>query len=103
MNAYGRPEPTSMAHQGGERALRSDPDAGDAAGDRGVLPGSLHALGAGGDGAPLAGSEAARTRPTVSRDRGANGRVDHDGDAGRALASPRRGRLSGGAGPRGLL
>src|SRR5947208_871751 len=103
MSAYGRPEPTPVANQGDERALRGDPDAGDAAGDRGVLPGSLHALGARGDGAPLAGGPPARARPAVPRDRRANGSVDNNGDAGGALAATRRGRLPGGAGPRGLL
>src|SRR5690348_14700877 len=103
MSVYGRPEPTSVANQGDAGALWSDRDAADAAGAGGVLPGPVHDLRAGGDGAPLAGGTPAGTRPAVPRDRRANGRVDHDGDAGRALAPARRGRLQGSAQPRGLL
>ena len=67
---------------------------------RRALPaGSVHALGAGGDGAPLGRGAAAGRGPAVPRGRAADGRVDDDGDAGRALAAPRRGRLPLGAGP----
>src|SRR5579871_5858794 len=94
---------TSMADQGDARALRRDPAAGDAGGDGGVLPGSVHALGARGDGAPLAGGAPAGAGPAVRGDRGANGGVDDDGDARGALAAPRGGRLPDGARPNGQL
>jgi ATP phosphoribosyltransferase len=51
----------------------------------------------------VAGGSPVGARPPVPGDRGANGRVDHDGDARRPLASARGGRLQGGPGPRGLL
>src|SRR4029077_6562713 len=73
------------------------------AGDGGVLPGPLHALGAGGDGASLASGPPAGAGPAVSGDRREDGRVDDDGHAGGALAAPRRGRLSHSARPLGLL
>ncbi len=45
----------------------------------------------------------ARAGTAVPGDRGANGRVDDDGDPRGALAAPRRGRLPAGARPLGLL
>src|SRR5690349_11696162 len=61
------------------------------------------ARGAGGDGAPLAGRSIAREGIAVPGDRGANGRVDDDGDARGALAAAWRGRVPAGARPRGVL
>src|SRR3954451_7215750 len=90
-----------MADQGDARALRRDPVAGDAGGDGELLPRPVHDLGARGDGAPLGGGASRGAGAAVPRDRGANRSVDDDGDAGRALAAPRRGRLPGGARPRG--
>src|SRR5713101_6523358 len=88
---------TSMADPRDERALRRDAVAGDPGGDRMVPPGSVHAAGVGGDGAPLASGASRGKRDDVRGDRGAHGSLDDDGDAGGALASPRRGRLSRGA------
>src|SRR5579872_7117363 len=92
-----------MAHEGDARALRRDPVAGDARGDGGVLPGSVHPLRAGGDGPSLAGGPAPGAGAAVPGDRRAGRRVDDDGDARGALAAPRRGRLPDGARPRGVL
>jgi ATP phosphoribosyltransferase len=65
-----------------------------------LLPGSLHAPRARGDGAPLGGGEAAGSgQPPLSRDRTENGRLDGDGDASGSLASSRGGRLPTGARP----
>src|SRR5262245_29583600 len=85
--------------------------------DRGSLPGGvvpalgggggalpprpLHARRAGGDGASLAGRAAAGRGPAVRGGRGADGRVDDDGDARGAVAAPRGGRLPAGARPAG--
>ena len=66
----------------------------------GVVPaGSLHDVGAGGDGAPLAGGAAAREGTAVPGDRGADARLDDDRDARGALAEARRRRLQAGARP----
>src|SRR5437764_10860439 len=85
------------------RAVPDDRGAGDEGRGGAILPGSLHARGAGGDGASLAGSTPARAGSAVPGDRGANGSLDDDGDAGGALATARRGRLSASARPLGLL
>src|SRR5882757_555283 len=85
------------------RPLPDDRRAGDEGGGGAVLPGPLHALGAGGTGAPVAGRPPARAGAAVSGDRGANGSVDDDRDASGALVTARRGRLSAGARPLGLL
>src|SRR4051812_41236792 len=94
MKTYGGSEPTPVGDEGDAKALRGDPVAGIDGGRGTVLPGPLHALGAGGDGAPLGGREAAGAGIAVPRDRPANGRVDDDRDPGGALAEARRGRLS---------
>src|SRR3954452_11358265 len=90
-----------MADQGDARALRRDPVAGDAGGDGELLPRPVHDLGARGDGAPLGGGASRGAGSSVPGDRGANRSLDDDGDAGRALAAPRRGRLPGGTRPLG--
>src|SRR3954468_9299554 len=90
---------TYMADTGNDGALRGDREPGVAGGGGDLLPGSLHARGAGGDGAPLGGGAAPGAGAAVPGDLAADGRVDDDRDAGRALAAPRRGRLSPGARP----
>src|SRR5882724_7833680 len=64
-----------------------------------IPPRSLHALRARGDDAPLASGAAGRPRAAVPRGEQKDGRVDDDRDPGRALAAPRRGRLSTDARP----
>src|SRR5579862_2082897 len=94
-----RQEPTSMADQGDARSLR-DPALVRDAGGAGALPGgSLHAVGAGDAGAPVAGGEARRPGSAVRRGGAENGRIDGDGDARGALAASRRGRLQDRARP----
>src|SRR2546430_11814331 len=83
-----------MADARDDRALRGDSQPEIAGGAGGVLAGPLHAVGAGGDGAPLGGRTAGRPGAAVPRDRRADGGVDGDRDEGGALAAPRRGRLS---------
>src|SRR4051794_2459474 len=87
-----------MADERDATALRGDPLAGVAGGDGGVLPGPVHALGARGDGAPVAGGAPAGAGAALPGDRREDGRIDDDRDAGRPLAASRRGRLPGGAG-----
>src|SRR6478752_4933679 len=99
----GGTEPTPMGDQGDARTLQGDPGAREQGGRGTVLPGSVHAVGARGDGAPLGGGAPAGAGAALSGDRGANGRVDDDGDTRGALAAPRRRRLPAGARPNGLL
>src|SRR3954454_5715864 len=98
-----RQDTTPMAHQGDAGAVRDDRLAANEAGDGAVSPGSLPALGAGGDVTPLAGRPAARAGAAVPGDRRADGRLDDDRDARGALAAPRRGWVPAGARPSGLL
>src|SRR5262249_2227471 len=60
---------------------------------------SLHGVGARRDGAPLAGGAAAGRGAAVPRGGEARPRVDDDGDAGRPVAAPGRGRVRAGAPP----
>src|SRR5437016_2247440 len=83
-----------MADARDDRALRGDSQPEIAGGAGGVPAGPLHAVGAGGDGAPLGGRAAGRPGAAVPGDRRTNGGLDGDRDAGGALAAPRRGRLS---------
>src|SRR5439155_6118473 len=83
-----------MADARDDRALRGDSQREIAGGAGGVPAGPLHAVGAGGDGAPLGGRAAGRPGAAVPGDRRTNGGVDGDRDEGGALAPPRRGRLS---------
>ena len=79
-------EPRDRRSLRGDRSLRSREEA--------ALPTRpLHALGAGGDGAPLAGGAAARAGTAVRRDQPADARLDDDGDTRGALAALRRRRL----------
>src|SRR3990172_655852 len=55
-------------------------EAGESGRGGALLPGSLHAGGARGDGTPLAGGEAGRPGAAVSRGEPADGRLDDDGD-----------------------
>src|SRR5262245_32503315 len=88
-----------MADTGDDRALRDDRASRVDGGSGTILPGSLHAGGARGDGAPVGGRTLAGGGAAVRRDRVANGGLDDDGDAGRALAAARRRRLPVGARP----
>src|SRR3954471_17911252 len=99
----GGTEPTPVGDQGDAKALRGDSRAREQGGRGAVLPGSVHALGARGDGAPLGSGAPAGAGAAVPGDRGANGRIDDDRDPRRALAAPRRGRVPAGARPNGLL
>src|SRR4051812_34690175 len=92
-----RPTSTLMADDRDRRALPGDPVAQDDRRGGSVLPGPLHAVGAGGDGASLAGGEAGGRGTPLPGGRDPDGRLDDDGDARGALAAPRRGRLSAGA------
>src|SRR2546427_10868389 len=83
-----------MADTRDDRALRGDSQPEIAGGAGGVPAGPLHAVGAGGDGAPLGGRGAGRPGAAVPGDRRTSGGLDGDRDAGGALAAPRRGRLS---------
>src|SRR5215831_9027408 len=89
----GRPDSTSMADARDDRVVRGAAQPEVAAGAGGVPPGSLHAGGAGGDGAPLAGGAPRRPGPAVHGDRREDGGIDGDRDPRRALAQPRRGWL----------
>src|SRR3954468_24888003 len=99
----GRAEPTPVGDQGDAKALRGDSRAREQGGRGAVLPGSVHALGARGDGAPLGSGAPAGAGAAVPGDRGANGGIDDYRDPRRALAAPRRGRVPAGARPNGLL
>src|SRR3954469_5945486 len=99
----GGTEPTPVGDQGDAKALRGDSRAREQGGRGAVLPGSVHPLGARGDGAPLGGGAPAGAGTAVPGDRRANGRIDDDRDPRRALAAPRRGRVPVGARPNGLL
>src|SRR3984957_18238635 len=88
-----------MAHKRDAGALGGDPRAGVARGGRALPPRPLHDRGAGGADAPLGGGTAARRGPSLHGGGAQDARLDDDGDAGRALASPRRGRLPARARP----
>src|ERR1700682_1163683 len=97
-SANGRQRTTHMADPRDERALRRDPDLENAVGGRTVPAGSLHARGAGSDVAPLGGGAPGGPGPALHGDRREDERLADEGDAGGALAPPRRGRLSAGVG-----
>src|SRR4026209_2173840 len=96
-NGYRRS--TFIADNGDKRPLQSDALAplGPRGGELPARP--VHAVGARGDGAPLASGEAHRPGVAVPRDKPADGRLHDDRDASGALAAPRRGRLQAGARP----
>src|SRR4029079_13746031 len=79
--------------------VRGDPQPSNGRRGGTVLPGPLHTRGDRGADAPLAGGEAARRGASVPGGGCENGSVDDDGDAGRAVAETRRGRVSPGARP----
>src|SRR5436190_312340 len=91
---HGDAEPTSMGNARDDRALRRDSEPEVAGGAGELHAGSLHPRGAGGDVAPLASGAAREPGAAVHGDRGEDGSLDRDRDAGGALAEPRRGRLS---------
>src|SRR5262245_1498719 len=90
---------TRMADERDTGPVRGDPQPSNGRRGGALLPGSLHARGARGADAPLAGGEAAGPGAAVPRGGRENGRLDDDGDAGRAVAQARRGRISPGARP----
>src|SRR5438046_1310663 len=92
----GRPDSTSMADARDDRALRRGAQPEVAAGAGSLPAGPVHAGGAGGDGAPVAGGETRRPGAAVHGDRRKDRGVDGDRDARGALAQPRRRRLSDG-------
>src|SRR4249920_2087148 len=87
-----------MASPGTEGSTGDDREPARDGRGRPVPAGSVHAVGAGGDGAPLGGGAARGGGAAVPGGREADGRVDDDRDAGGALAAPRRGWLPAGAG-----
>src|SRR6266496_2321756 len=95
--SYGSGTLTSMADEGNQRAFRGDrlPPLGGRGGPLPARP--LHAVGDGGDGAPLAGGAAAGRGAAVPGDQQADSRVDDDGDTRGPLAALRRGRIPVGA------
>src|SRR5579862_7871751 len=95
----GRESATHMGNETDARGLRRDPVIGVAGGGRVVLPGSLHDVRAGSDGAPLGSGSAARAGLAVSGDRTEDARLDDDRDARGALAEARRRRLQARARP----
>src|SRR6476660_4708622 len=95
----GRGGSTFMADTGAGGAGGCPARARDARGGRVLPAGSLHAGGARRDGAPLGRRQAGRPRAAIPGGRSAHARLDDDGDAGRALAAPRRGWLPAGARP----
>src|SRR3954447_12547476 len=102
MELYERADATSMGDEGNAGALRRDPVAGEPGGDGELLSGPLYPLGARGDGPSLGGGAPAGAGAALPGDRGADGRVDDDGDARGALVATRRGRLPAGARARDL-
>src|SRR6187200_3360005 len=90
---------TRMADERDTGPVRGDPQPSNGRRGGAVLPGPLHARGARGADAPLASGEAARPGPPVPRGGCENVSVDDDGDAGRAVAETRHGRVSPGARP----
>src|SRR5438876_5406927 len=86
-----------MADEGARGAVRSRRLAADEEGGGAVPPRPLHDVRARRAGAPLAGGAAPRRRAALPRGGEARARLDDDGDAGRAVAAPRRGWLSTGA------
>src|SRR3954447_4394699 len=87
-----------MAYPGDERVVRGDRQPTDGGRGGAVPAGSVHALGARGDDAPLAGGAAGGRGSAVPRGVAGDGRLDGDGDARGALAPVRGGRLPLGAG-----
>src|SRR5262245_64046561 len=90
---------TRMADERDTGPVRGDPQPSNGRRGGTVLPGPLHARGARGADTPLAGGEAPGPGVAVPRGSRENGRLDDDGDEGRAVAEARRGRLSPGARP----
>jgi ATP phosphoribosyltransferase len=86
-----------MAYTGDQRPVRDNCILEDGGGGGAVPTGSLHALGAGGDGAPVAGGAARGRGEAVPGDLEDDRRLDGDGDEGGALAALRGSRVPLGA------
>src|SRR3954462_8678611 len=82
-----------MADPGDQRAVRRDGVTEERGRGGPLPPRPLHPVGAGGDGAQVAGGAAAGGGPAVPRDQSEDARVDDDGDTRGALAAARRGRV----------
>src|SRR6266540_2267191 len=99
IRSYGSGTLTSMADAGDQTPFRGD-RVPPLTGGGGPLPARpLHAVGTGGDGAPLAGGAAPGRGAAVPGDQQADARLDDDGDARSPLAPVRRGRLPARARP----
>src|SRR6266498_1603995 len=99
IRSYGSGTLTPMADAGDQTPFRGD-RVPPLTGGGGPLPARpLHAVGAGGDGAPLAGGAAPGRGAAVPGDQQADARLDDDGDARSPLAPLRRGRLPARARP----
>src|SRR5262245_46374480 len=98
-SSHGRGAVTQLGERRDQGPSADDSDPGGHGRGGAILPGSLHAGGARGDGAPVAGSKAGGRGSAVPRSVAAHGRVDDDSDAGRALVTPRRGWLPSGTRP----
>src|SRR6266511_3613814 len=99
IRSYGSGTLTSMADAGDQTPFRGD-RVPPLTGGGGPLPARpLHAVGTGGDGAPLAGGAAPGRGAAVPGDQQADARLDDDGDARSPLAPLRRGRLPARARP----
>src|SRR6266540_1428192 len=99
IRSYGSGTLTSMADAGDQTPFRGD-RVPPLTGGGGPLPARpLHAVGTGGDGAPLAGGAAPGRGAAVPGDQQADARLDDDRDACSPLAPVRRGRLPARARP----
>src|SRR3954471_21615157 len=87
-----------MANPGDERAVRGDREPTDGGRGGAVPAGPVHAVGARGDGASVAGGAARGRGSAVPRGVAGDRRLDGDGDARGALAPVRGGRVPLGVG-----
>src|SRR5262245_45775029 len=90
---------TRMADERDTGPVRGDPQPSNGRRGGTVLPGPLHARGARGADAPLAGGETAGPGAAVPRGGRKDGRFDDHRDTGRAVAEARCGRVTPGARP----
>src|SRR6266540_530088 len=99
IRSYGSGALTSMADAGDQTPFRGDRVPPLTGGGGPLPPRPLHAVRAGGDGAPLAGGAAPGRGAAVPGDQQADARIDDDRDARGPLAPVRRGRLPARARP----
>src|SRR6266508_3394762 len=99
IRSYGSGALTSMADAGDQTPFRGDRVPPLTGGGGPLPPRPLHAVGTGGDAAPLAGGAAPGRGAAVLGDQQADARLDDDGDARSPLAPLRRGRLPARARP----